>query len=223
MANELVLSLVQPYLQDPQDYANSQLVSKWLHKTGTENPLRPLAPLGWRLEAVRKPADRKRLLKHATKHAVQSVYLASELPEIHSQLIELGMYSIIGENVRAPSGEDSFTCEVEPGFYLPVMYKRQNRPIYSLILALDGKSPAYLKKYRRALAKLQIQAVFHPGIPLHTETYARHIVERHDPNREHPDYKWAMIIAKMPDPFSWRYTTFHKRFEEKAPAIFTIG
>lgn len=229
MSGELVLTLVQPFLRNA-DHVNSRLVSKWLYKTGMEDPDRPLPPLGWTVQKSRKKADSVRLAKHATKLGVKQVYTVGELPQIHEALVQNGLYNILGVNVSTDYlQEQSFTCSVQAGFYVPVMYKRQRHPFYSLIFAIKDRTPTEVTAFGQILKDLRINAVFHAGVPDFIYDYAQTLAENHDPEDEHPDYRIVMERAKLPRPFTWHSCTTYRRFMEKNPfhpaseKIFTIG
>ena len=229
MSGELVLSLVQPFLRNA-DHVNSRLVSKWLYKTGNEDPNRPLPPVGWILQKSRKKAESARLAKHADKLGVKEVYTVGELPQIHEDLIKSGLYNILGVNMSTDFLEGrSFKCSVHAGFYVPVMYKHQRQPFYSLIFATKNRTPDEVKEFDNVLKDLRINAVFHAGVEDFLYDYAETLAEHHDPEEEHPDYRIVIERAKLPRPFRWSSCTTYKRFEESSPfrnaseKIFTIG
>jgi hypothetical protein len=203
-------------------------VSKWLYKTGKEDPNRPLPPLGWTLEKSRKKRDTTRLAKHATKRKVKQVYTADELPQIHEALIKRGLYSILDVNVNTDyltKLGGGFKCKVDGGFYLPVMYRRERTPMYSLIYATQNS--AEIAAFEKILKDLRLSAVLHPGVSDFSYDYARAVIRNHRPEDPHPDYDYYMELTKNPPPFWWgSCTTYQRRIEStKSPSdkICTIG
>ena len=195
--NELVLSFVQPYLTNTVDNVNSQLVSKYLYKTGSENPTRPLPPLGVSLQNSRKKKDIARLEKYSCKLGAKQVYLEIELPQIHKELMKLENFDILGINVSTEYlKENSFNCAVECGVYIPVMYPRQRQPIWSMIYAGKKHSVEDAKNFVKDLEKLKIYGIFHGGISdLIIETSQRLI---QDPDmKDHPRYNQFVLYKYM--------------------------
>ena len=118
MAEELVLSLVQPYLTNVKDHINSQLVSKYLCKTGHEDPGRPLAPIGIQIVQDRTKKDNILLATHASNIGAKQVYHESELHKIHTALKNC---DALGYNLSTDYLEENeFKCSVECGVYIPL-------------------------------------------------------------------------------------------------------
>ena len=163
--NELVLSLVQPLLKDRKDHVNSKMVTKFLLKSGNEDPNRPMPPLGWSLSHSRKKTDTKRLQLHSTKHNLKGVYLESELPALHSLITSLPAFDILGVNLSTEYLDgNSFSCKVFRGWYLPVMYKRQKQPFFSMIFKNENHTQEEETQFLENLQDLGIHAVYHHGV-----------------------------------------------------------
>jgi hypothetical protein len=185
-----------------------------------------LPPLGWTLEKSRKKRDTTRLAKHATKHEVKQVYTVGELPQIHEALIKRGLYSILGVNVSTAYVDSrSMDDHVEAGFYVPVMYKRQLKPFYSLVFATKNQAPSDIDAFRQLLDNMRLHAVFHAGVSNFIYDYAETLASHHNPDNEHPDYRHVMELSKLPRPFRcWSSTTFQRWSESRAAdKLITIG
>ena len=213
--NELVLSLVQPYLKNPFDHLSSQRVSKYLHKTGSKDPNRPLPPLGWTLKNQRKKKDKFRLEKHCANIGAKEVYLESEIPIIHDALMKLGMYDILDVNVNIDYlKENQFFHQVECGVYIPVMYPRQTRPVWSMIFSgKKHKDIKDAKQFLKSIEFLKIYGVFHGGLSDVIIKTSKSLLQRDD-IKDHPRYKQFLSEANSPCPFSCFYTTASYRWED---------
>ena len=218
MAAELVLSLAQSYLTDPVDHVNSQLVSKYLHKTGREDPTRHLPPLGWTIENSRKKRDKTRLQKHASELGAKQVYLESELPQIHEELMKTTVSDILGVNMSIENlKENQFTCKVTQGVYIPVMYPRQKKPIWSMIFSGVNHTVDEMKGLVNALLKMKIHGLYHSGISEAIIQTAQTLIsdkERFPDIEDHPNYARFVIEAASAFPFDWYYTTLHFRWSD---------
>lgn len=212
--NELVLSLVQPYLTNTVDHVNSQLVSKYLNKTGSEDLTRPLPPLGASLQNSRNKKDVARLEKHSCKLGAKQIYLESELPQIHKELMKLENFDVLGVNSDTEYlQENNFSCEVECGIYIPVMYPRQSKPIWSMIYAGKKHSVEDAKTFAKDLQKLKIYGIFHGGLSDVIVKSSQMLIESPE-MKNHPRYQQFLSEAKSPRPFSWRDTTPYYRWDD---------
>jgi len=212
--NELVLSLVQPYLTTAVDHVNSQLVSKYLFKTGSENPTRPVPPFGHLIKQSREKKDSVRLAKHCSKLGVKEVYLESELPKIHEELMKLSSCDILDVNSSIEKlKEDSFNCEVECGVYIPVIYPRQNKPIWSMIYAGKNHSLKDAKVFVKSLEKMKLYGAFHGGLQDIIVESAKSLIQKPD-IEYHPQYQQFLSDARSPRPFVWQHTTLTYRWED---------
>jgi hypothetical protein len=224
--HEFVLSLAQPYLQSKKDYVNSQLVSKFLNKVGTENPFKPVAPFGWSLVNKRKKKDYDRIEKHKAKHNLNQVYMVTELEAIHEKIKKLDVFDILDVNSSIDYlNNNSFINELKAGFYLPVLYKGQRKPLYSMVFELHKHSIQEMQQFKKNLKKLQIDVVFHPAVNDYIYDYALSLQNQTD----HPDYVHTTQFRKLPRPFRWLDTTnyyrwydIHERLVGKK-ALITIG
>jgi len=79
---EIALSLVQDFIHDPADFANSQQLTKYLYHTGLTNPNKKKAPSGFTIEQKLSKKDIARLLKHSKKNILKNVYTQDELPTL---------------------------------------------------------------------------------------------------------------------------------------------
>ena len=212
--NDLVLSLVQPYLTSVADHVNSQLVSKYLNKTGREDPNRPLAPLGASLQNARKKKDIVRLEKYIHKLGAKQVYLESELPQIHEELMKLEHFDILGVNSSTEYlQENSFSAVVECGVYIPVLYPRQRKPIWSMIYAAKKHSVEDATKFVEDLEKHKIHGIFHGGLSDVIVKSSQMLIE-HPDIKDHPRYQQFLSESKSPRPFTWRDTTQYYRWDD---------
>lgn len=204
-SNELVLSFVQPFLKVSTDHANSQLVSKYLNKTGSENPLRPKSPFGYKLALKRKRKDKKRLMKHASKLEIKQIYLEEELPKIHEELLKLRCCDVMNEYVEGSS------VEVKCGIYIPVMYPNQRKPIWSLIYAAKKHSVEEANYFLKELERLRIYGVFHGGLDDEVVESSKALIKR--PGiKNHPNYTRFLSESKSPCPFQWYTSTLYYRW-----------
>ena len=212
--NEFVLSLVQPYLTNIADHVNSQLVSKYLNKTGIEDPKRPLPPLGAYLQNSRKRKEQKRLENYSFKLGAKQVYLESELPQIHEELMKFKNFDILGINSSTEYlQEGSFSASVECGVYIPVLYPRQRKPIWSMIYAGLKHTFEDAEVFVKDLEKIKIHGVFHGGIPDIVVKSSQALLQ-HPDITEHPRYNQIDSEARSPTPFTWRDTTQYYRWDD---------
>ena len=134
--NEFVLSLVQSYIHDPADFAHSQQLTKYLYNTSITNPNKKKPPTRFTIEFKRTKKDRNRLVKHSQKNSLKSVYTHDELPILFETITTFPVFDILGINADTDYlDKNSYMCTVKQGWYIPVMYKRQNRPFYSMIFS----------------------------------------------------------------------------------------
>jgi len=212
--NELVLSLVQPYLTNVSDHVRSQLVSKYLNETGREDPTRPLPPLGASLHKARKKKDQERMEKYSDKLGVKQVYMEKELPQIHEALSKLKNFDVLGVNSSTEYLQNhTFSCGVECGVYIPVLYPRQKKPIWSLIYA--GKKHTFedAKVFKEDLEKLKIYGKFHGGLTDIVIRSSQMLIQRPE-IKDNPQYMLFLSEANSPCPFSWRNTTAYYRWDD---------
>ena len=138
------------------------MVSKFLLKCGNENLNSPIPPVGWTLEHSRKKVDSKRLKLHSIKNNLKNVYLESELPNLHAVITSLPNFDIHNVNMFIDfTNYDPFICDVEKGWYLPVMYKRQKQPFFSMIFKSDNHTKEEEEQFVKYLRDQSIQAVFY--------------------------------------------------------------
>ena len=242
--NELVLYLVQPYLKCPVDHVNSKLVSKYLLKTGNNDPDRPKPSTGQFIEYSRKKKDQLRLELHASKLGLKQVYTVNELARIHEEVKKQPNYDILDVNVSIEYLKtNTFHNSVDAGWYIPVMYKRQKLPLYSLIFAEKNHTAEEASEFVNALEKLRIHALYHNGKSDEEYEMAQLTVDRGNPEDTPPvlqdieaavrflyqvrRYREAVkLMAENKRPFSWRYCTTMKRWDDlhsDKHALITIG
>jgi len=210
--NELVLSFVQPYLTNTVDHVNSQLVSKYLNKTGSEDPTRSLPPLGVSLEKSRNKKDRVRLENYSCQLGAKQIYLERELPQIHEELMKLDHFDILGVNTSTEYLQETrFNAVVECGVYIPVLYPRQRKPIWSMIYAGKKHSEEDAKTFVKDLKKLKIYGIFHGGLSDVIVRSSQVLIQRPE-IKDHPNYQQFLSEAKSPRPFDWRNTTQYYRW-----------
>jgi len=219
--NELVLSFVQSYLNNAVDHINSQLTSKYLYSTGSKDLNRPLPPLGLTIKKSRKKKDIIRLEKHCAKLKVKEVYLESELPAIHSELVKLEAYDILNvnfsmeylKNTNLFDVNDYDNSNIESGVYIPVMYPRQVKPVWSMIYAAKKHSVNQAKKFVEDLKRLKIHGIFHGGLSFLIIETSKLIIQQ-PRNKSDSRYTQWLTEANSPYPFDWWYTTSHYRWTD---------
>ena len=210
--NELVLSLVQPHLTNKADHVNSQLASKYLNKTGSENPNRPLPPLGVSLQRSRNKKDRVRLEKYSSKFDLKQIYLESELQKIHVEIMKFENYDILDINSSVDYlKEGTFNCGVECGVFIPVMYPRQREPVWSMIYAGKKHTLEDAKVFIKDLEKLKIYGKFHGGLNDINIESTKLILQSPD-IKDHPNYKKFVTEVNSPRPFDFLSTTQYFRW-----------
>jgi len=60
--------------------------------------------------------------------------------------------------------DNSFACTVEKGWYVPVIYKRQKQPFFSMIFKNDNHTKEEEAQFVENLQDLSIHAVYHHGV-----------------------------------------------------------
>ena len=209
---EFVLSLVQSYIHDPADFANSQQISKYLYNTGITNPNRKKAPIGFTIEYKRSKKDINRLLKHSDKHFLRNVYTQDELSVLFETITSFPVFDILGINADTDYLEDnSYICTVKQGWYIPVIYKRQNRPFYSMIFSNTNHTKEEETNFLKLLHNSKIYAVYHSGKTNEDSTHIQYLLDNY-----HNELSEEEIVAFKdfikPPPFICNYTTHYKRW-----------
>ena len=232
---QFVLSLAQPYLTNQTDHVNSMLISKYLLKTGLEDPNRPMPSIGQSIKCNRKKKEDIRLKNIASNSGLKQVYTVCELSLIHQEITKLPNYDILGINSSIEYlASNRFICHVERGLYLPVMYKWQRKPLYSMIFLSKNHTDEEVSEFEKSLEKMNIYAVYHCGKAEIDYDMAQMIIARGNPEDtpgqnmyDVKRYKDSVALMANPEyPFCNFYCTTAKRWSDvncNRPQLITIG
>ena len=166
--NEIVISLVQHYIQDPYDFLAVQQASTFLNEEGKTNPKKSI-PLSYQIEKSRNSLQKNQCEKHAEKVHAKTVYKQDEYLEIISLLektypgykVPVTDHKFTVFHRLFFDGEHAFPY-VENGFYIPVIFKHKPRiAIYIRILEDKNFTKEQLKNICVLLKGQNIHFLFH--------------------------------------------------------------